>query len=266
MRTLHAFLTGELAAEFNCIRHFFVFQWSTIWKWVDFDQDVLYSGDWYRSRDIVFPEAQISASPQVDSITVELDDVDQSITNIVLAEDIKDKRAMIYLVALDKSCKVLGTPDLFFLGNCVRGFKEQSATRFSIEIQNDMGRWKRLTPRRTCSPTCQWEFRHGPTKVWGTDSQTYTAIIDGVNHAANRPITGADWEDHWVLAGADGIAWVAGDWHLVGTCRYTGAETWCDNSPDRCEALNNRVNYGGFPYMTQLQDAKIWWGRHPHKD
>lgn len=263
MRILPALLTSELAADFNCIRHLFVFQWSTIWKWIDFDQDVYYSGDWYRSRDIIFPEALISATPEVDTITVEIDDVDHSITDIILAEDIKDKRAMIYDVALDKNCQVMGTPDLFFLGNCVRGFKDQGATRFSIEVKNDMGRWKRLTPRRTFSPTCPWDFRHGPTKVLGTDAQTYTAIIDGVNHTVNRPVTGGSWATHWVLAGAGGIAWVAGDWHLIGTCRYSGAETWCDGSPDRCLALANRVNFGGFPYLTALQDAKFYWGGHP---
>ena len=262
MRTIPAELAAELTTDFNCVRHLFVFQWSTIWKWIDFDQDIYYGGDWYRSRDIVFPEAQISATPEVDSITVEIDDVDQSITNIVLSEDIKDKRALIYQVALDKNLQIMGAPDLFFVGNCERGAKDQGATRFSIEVLNDMGRWKRPTPRRTYSPTCPWDFRHGPSKVTIAGT-TYTCKLDHVAHTVNRPGTGAYWTTFWTVAGWGGATWTEGDWYLVGTCRYSGGETWCDNSPDHCLTIGNRPNFGGFPYLTALQDVKIWWGRSP---
>ena len=44
-------------------------------------------------------------------------------------------------------------------------------------------------------------------------------------------------------------------------CGYSGVETECDQSYDRCKALNNQNNYGGFRFLPSLQDKKIWWGR-----
>lgn len=45
------------------------------------------------------------------------------------------------------------------------------------------------------------------------------------------------------------------------TCRYGGAETWCDHSYNRCTALANTANYGGFRFLPSLQNKQIWWGR-----
>lgn len=47
------------------------------------------------------------------------------------------------------------------------------------------------------------------------------------------------------------------------TCRYAGAETWCDHSWERCLALTNSINFGGFRWLPFLQDKKIYWGRVP---
>lgn len=44
-------------------------------------------------------------------------------------------------------------------------------------------------------------------------------------------------------------------------CRYAGAATWCDRSYNRCEALDNVANFGGFRWLAKLEDAEIWWGR-----
>lgn len=47
-------------------------------------------------------------------------------------------------------------------------------------------------------------------------------------------------------------------------CGYTGAETWCDMSWDRCVALGNQVNFQGFRWISWLeQNPEIWWGRAP---
>ena len=47
------------------------------------------------------------------------------------------------------------------------------------------------------------------------------------------------------------------------TCRYAGAEAWCDHSYNRCTALANTNNFGGFRFLPNLQNANIWWGRAP---
>ena len=48
----------------------------------------------------------------------------------------------------------------------------------------------------------------------------------------------------------------------VSECRIkiSSDAQWCDFTPDRCEALNNRLNYGGFKYMSELAIKEYWWG------
>lgn len=46
-------------------------------------------------------------------------------------------------------------------------------------------------------------------------------------------------------------------------CGYTGAETWCDKTYQRCQALGNTANFGGFPHLAEIEEKEIWWGRKP---
>ncbi len=46
-------------------------------------------------------------------------------------------------------------------------------------------------------------------------------------------------------------------------CGYSGTETWCDHSWERCTALNNKLNFSGFRWLPFLIEKQIWWGRIP---
>lgn len=51
-------------------------------------------------------------------------------------------------------------------------------------------------------------------------------------------------------------------WAFKGTeCGYSGIESWCDQSYARCETLNNRDNFGGFRFLPDLEERKIYWGK-----
>lgn len=45
------------------------------------------------------------------------------------------------------------------------------------------------------------------------------------------------------------------------TCRYSSSAVWCDHSYDRCTALSNTSNFGGFRWLPSLQNKQVWWGR-----
>jgi hypothetical protein len=48
----------------------------------------------------------------------------------------------------------------------------------------------------------------------------------------------------------------------VGTeCASTAGEAWCDRTYDRCAALSNTTNFGGFRWLPSIVDKDIWWGR-----
>lgn len=46
-------------------------------------------------------------------------------------------------------------------------------------------------------------------------------------------------------------------------CAYSGAETWCDRSWERCVALSNSLNFRGFRWLPSLYGKQIYWGRTP---
>ena len=43
-------------------------------------------------------------------------------------------------------------------------------------------------------------------------------------------------------------------------CGYNGAETWCDQSLERCKLLSNYDNFGGRKFILSLEDKQIYWG------
>jgi hypothetical protein len=261
MRTLPSQLTAELTKDFFCAVQLFIFEWSTTWRWTSYPQDIYYGGNWYVSKKLNFDAVALSMNPKVDSVNIQIDDVDRKTTKIILSEDIKDKRAWIYLAPLDKNLQPLGTAILLFLGYCDAAARAIGKKEFEITLYNDMIKWRRLTPRRITTPTCIWDFKDGPAKVIGSTSSTYTCILDHCGHSSNYPTTGANWATYWALAGSGGATWAEGNWYTVGTCRYSGVQTWCDRSWDRCNTLSNTLNFGGFKYLPGIIGRKVYWGQ-----
>ena len=46
-------------------------------------------------------------------------------------------------------------------------------------------------------------------------------------------------------------------------CGYSGEETVCDRSYQRCVGLGNQINFGGFRWLPSIIDKPIWWGKKP---
>lgn len=265
MRTLPTELSAEYLKAARYTKHLFVFEWSTTKRYTDCDQDIYYGGNWYYAKDIKFNSVKLSANPTVDSIPVEIDDVDRAITTIILSESIIDKMALIYAIALDQNLAVQGLPYLLFLGYCDVSSRARGQKRFRIEIYNEMIKWKRKTPRLLCSPTCQWDFKKAADKVT-ISGTTYTCKLDHVGDTStNKPGVGSIWSTYWDVSGSGGTTWYEGDWYLSGTCKYAGGEAWCDRSWERCLALSNTAQFDGCRWLPAIQGKEILWGRAPRK-
>ena len=51
-------------------------------------------------------------------------------------------------------------------------------------------------------------------------------------------------------------------WVFKGTeCAYSGAESTCDQTYERCRFLSNTDNFGGDRFINSLMQKEIWWGR-----
>lgn len=51
-------------------------------------------------------------------------------------------------------------------------------------------------------------------------------------------------------------------WVFKGTeCAYSGGESTCDQTYERCRFLGNTDNFGGDRFINSLMQKEIWWGR-----
>jgi len=46
-------------------------------------------------------------------------------------------------------------------------------------------------------------------------------------------------------------------------CQYSGDQSWCDRSYNRCLGIGNSDNFGGFRFLPSIENKKIWWGPNP---
>ena len=44
-------------------------------------------------------------------------------------------------------------------------------------------------------------------------------------------------------------------------CGYSGAETICNGTYTRCQALGNTAQFGGDRFLPALEEKEIWWGK-----
>lgn len=206
MRSLPAQLNTELLKEASFLAHLVEFYFSSTIYHTDLDIDVLWNSHTYQSRGLSFSAAEFSLSPQIDKISVELDNVNGEFSSFALGEEVRGKKCVIRLAALSAPATVLAASAKFagVIDSCSIDHQ-----RAKFEVYNPWLFWKRKTPRRNHQASCPWSFKS------------------------------------------------------AGLCQYNGSETWCDQSFDRCMAVNNQDNFGGFRFLPSLVNKQIWWGRVP---
>ena len=99
------------------------------------------------------------------------------------------------------------------------------------------------------SGTPQGGVYHLMIDTWSMDEQQIKITITSELYA---------WDQTTTYAHSPSCRWKV----FKGTeCAYAGAESWCDRSYTRCEALLNTAYFGGFRWVPSLEDRTIWWGR-----
>jgi hypothetical protein len=261
--------TGELVAKNAMIRHLFKLVATATYRWTDCDRKVYFDGNYWTQLNLDFSGFNLGLTGGIPGLSFDVPNVSRWFSNIARAEDLRNREFTIYRVALNRSLKVIGYTAESQIEPLFKGVVDSlpDITREigKVEIVSHRITEKGEGPRRNHSPGCQWTFKDVATRILGTNGSTYTCKQDIINHAANRPITGAHYADYWTLAGSGGIAYVAGALSTSGTCRYAGAETWCDHTKGRCIALSNFDNFGGDEFITDMQGKQIYWGEREVK-
>jgi phage-related protein len=188
--------------------HFFILlelNFSSTYYYTDGDIPVMYGGNKYIPRNFSFQDIAQSSSMSVDKVTIEIDNVDLTMSSLLLNEDVRNKTVKIYLGVKRHDV----TPNTILVEQVFQGilgeWRIEGDSKVSLTVMNEFVLWNKKTLRNH-SPSCQWAFK-------GTE------------------------------------------------CGYAGGQTWCDQSHNRCDALGNKDNFGGFRWLPSITDKEIAWGR-----
>lgn len=162
MKSLHANLISALISGENILAHLFYINIpNNVKYWTDYDQSLFNTATGaglppvheFVPIDITFTPVEQNDSSELDTMTLEVDNVENAWTPIFLSEEIVGSEIQIFRCAVDRSCQISGSPDLMFVGYLDEITGDRS--KVSISVYNHMVK-RPQTPRRTYAPTCTW--------------------------------------------------------------------------------------------------------------
>jgi hypothetical protein len=154
MRNFNATYAAELAKEVLSTFMVYEFDFSTPHYETDSDTPVYRNGHKYLPRDSSFDQVSLAAALTVDKVNLEFDNADLVWSAMLLAEDVRNKAAVI-----SKGVRLADTTylieDLFY--GLVDSWKLLGFTKADVTVANELALWAKKTLRNYAS-TCPWTF------------------------------------------------------------------------------------------------------------
>lgn len=238
MRNFDADIVTELA-ELEARAFWLVeCQFDTTYYFTDCDVDLVYAGNTYQSdQGLKIDKISQAAGLSVDQVSVEFGNVGLWMSAILLNEDVANDPVIIRYVMYASTVAVMAGGET--LGGMV--FQDGDVTFEDGDMTfEDSGEYYSLigTP-----PV----FFDGFVTSWRLTEQS--AQLDLADESML-------WRKKTLRLPTPSCPWsFTGD-----ECGYSGSETWCDQSVERCKALSNYDNFGGRRYIAAIEDVKLWWG------
>jgi len=223
LRNFDASLIDEIEKEVTSTFFLLELNLASTYYYTDSDYDIYYNGHNYLSMGFKFSDIAYAANMSVDKVSIDFDNVGLTMSAILLGEDVRNKTAKL-------SFGCYGTMGMVW----------------DSGIEWDAG--------------IQW--LEGTTIIGVVD--LFQGIISDWNLSetmAQMTIVNEFilWKKKTLRIAQATCPW--GFKEAGGECRYTGGETWCDQSYERCKALGNTDNFGGFRFLPSIAEKSIWWGR-----
>ncbi len=136
----------------------------------------------YLSRGFTVPSIEYSASPTVDQVQIEMDNVDLNFSQMVLAEEVRGKTVTVSLASLNKVPQVIAN-NLLFSG--VIDSVEVNRDKAMFTIVSHMYLWQKPIPKRTHSSRCQWTFRDAVTCKYAAADTVCDKSYDDCSNKSN---------------------------------------------------------------------------------
>lgn len=191
MRSVPIELHSELIREANALCHLVDLYFESTVRLTDFDVDLYWNGNTYQAKGLSFGGAEFSITPQIDKVTLEVDNVSLDFTAFVLNQEVRGKKCEIRLAALDQAAvdrvpktRILAV-SLIFSGLIDSCSIDQQRARF--EIFSPFVLWKRRVPRRIHQASCPWSFKSSQCGYTGAEDwcdKTYERCQQ-LNNTAN---------------------------------------------------------------------------------
>lgn len=171
MRNLPQNLITELTGgvnEANFLVYLIDMELSTPKYLTNADQKVYYEDKVYEPWGMNFGSVEYSISPTVDKVSVDIDNTDKTFSQLLQTTEMRGKRFLMRITALDQNMAVIGTVIHF------DGILDQISAKkknFKVDVYNHMILWKKKVPRRTHQASCTWTFKDAITCKYA-DAQT----------------------------------------------------------------------------------------------
>ena len=192
--------------------------------YTDLDYPVYYGGNRYEPHGIKFPSLSFASAMSVDQATIEIADADSQVIAMLLSQDARSKTVVIYCGATLSNIPVAWDSGITWDTGIAWDTGNQMSNPVVTEVfRGILGEWEK------------------------SESKVTITVVNEFILWRKKPLRTASSTCPWVFKGTE--------------CAYAGAETWCDNSYDRCTALGNNISFGGDRFLPSLQGKKIWWGR-----
>lgn len=238
MKVLNSSLSAEFQKEAICIFHMVDFGFSTNYR-INNTECTIYDttdNNPFYSRGFEFEDIISSTSMAVDELTISVDDTDQALSSLVLGEDVRNKTIKLYfgvVAQAEHTGMIWDTDNIDWSADTIWSGDYTYRTLTTQEFMRGiLSSWE-LCDDNIAKITVKNELVLWSKKVLRTHTPTCPWVF---------------WSGGVAVSGHP-------------ECRYSGAETWCDQTYDRCLQLSNTDNFGGFRFIPSLIDKEIWWGR-----
>ncbi|OPY78296.1 MAG: hypothetical protein A4E65_02319 [Syntrophorhabdus sp. PtaU1.Bin153] len=179
-------MVAELEKEILASFFLLELEFTTTYYYTDRDIPVHYDGHHYEPLGFSFTDIAYSGSMAVDSVTVDIVNLDRVFSGIILNEDVRNKTANIHFgVTLRTNGRISSTiVEPVFVGK-IAGWKIEGDKKCSLTIANEMILWNKKT-LRTHPANCPWTFKGTECAYAGavtTCDKSWDACVAMVNEA-----------------------------------------------------------------------------------
>lgn len=165
MKDLSPLIEAALAAEEGKLFWFLDFGFNTSLRYTDCDIDFWYDGNKFESMSFGVSGINYSAKSGVDKVDINIQNVDLTMSAILLNEDVMNKWVKMYIGLLDDDNAIIVQLIEVFRG--IVSTWKLSESNAKITIVNEFILWKKKTLRKHQS-ACRWPFKSTECKYSGS--------------------------------------------------------------------------------------------------